>query len=110
MARVFVDNFIVLFNGDLDGLQQRYRTSLTGTAESWALELTPRKPPLSRVIERITLRGSGHGIRTMVMLGVDGDLTTTTLESVDTNHRFSDAELETFFSRGVPHSPAAAGR
>lgn len=107
MARVFVDNFIVLFSGNLDRLQALYDTKLRGVREAWTLELAPKQPPLSRVMEVITLHGGEHGIEQMVMLAVDGDRTTTRLESVDPDHGFTEAELKRLFSDRLPLSPAA---
>jgi hypothetical protein len=107
MARIFVDNFIVLFNGDLDALKDLYDTRLEGTPEAWTLELAPRRAPLDRVMEAITLHGGETGIERMVMLAKDGDRTTTRLESVDSNHGFSEAELVRLFTERLPLEPAA---
>ena len=107
MARIFVDNFIVLFNGDLEGLQRLYDTQLRGGPAAWTLELVPRRAPLNRVMRTITLNGGEQGIREMVMLAKDGDLTTTRLESVDADRSFSEAELLRLFSERVPLAAAA---
>jgi hypothetical protein len=106
MARIFVDNFIVLFNGDLDGLQSLYDTHLSGVREAWTLELSPKRPPLSRFMETITLHGGRTGIERMVMLAKDGDVTTTRLEGVDSSYAFSEAELSRLFGERLPLASA----
>jgi len=80
LAREFVDNFIVLFTGDLAKLRERYEPELSGDGASWSLALRPRHRPLSDLIERITLEGTGRTLRGMEMLERDGDRTTTTFE------------------------------
>ena len=82
MARIFIDNFIVLFNGDLRKLQNLYRTNFSANGEDWTLILEPRKSPLRGLVREIALRGDRTGIREMVMENRDGDRTSTTLDVV----------------------------
>jgi outer membrane lipoprotein-sorting protein len=98
LAREFVDNFIVLFNGDLARLRERYEPVLSGDAARWSLALRPRHRPLSDLIERITLEGSGRTLRGMEMLERDGDRTTTRFEDVAVDRRFTPAEIERWFA------------
>jgi hypothetical protein len=102
MARVFVDNFVVLFNGDLGRLQELYAVELASEGRSWELALTPRRSPLDRVIAAVTLRGDDGGLREMEMREVGGDRTTTVFETVDPERVFEPAELERLFSDGAP--------
>jgi outer membrane lipoprotein-sorting protein len=97
LAREFVDNFIVLFNGDLAALRERYEPALTSEGERWSLVLTPRHRPLSDLIERITLTGAGRALVRMEMLERDGDRSTTSFEAVQVDRRFTPAEVERLF-------------
>jgi outer membrane lipoprotein-sorting protein len=98
LAREFVDNFIVLFNGDLAALRRRYEPELTSDAGGWRLALRPRHRPLSDLIERITLTGRGRTLLRMEMLERDGDRTTTRFEDVQVDRRFTPAEVERLFA------------
>jgi outer membrane lipoprotein-sorting protein len=100
LAREFVDNFIVLFNGDLDALRRRYEPELrSGDSDSgWELALRPRHRPLSDLIERITLTGRGRALLRMEMLERDGDRTTTRFEEVKVDRRFTPEEVERLFA------------
>jgi outer membrane lipoprotein-sorting protein len=97
IAREIVDNFIVLFSGDLARLRARYEPALESAGEGWRLELRPRHRPLSDLIERITLEGTGRALARIEMLERDGDRTTTRFEDVTVDRRFTPAELERWF-------------
>jgi len=98
LARVFVDNFIVLFNGDLEELKRRYETGFATHGDDWTLTLQPRDVPLNRLIASITLHGDASGMREMVLLEKAGDRTTTTFADVDAQHVFAPAEIGAAFS------------
>jgi outer membrane lipoprotein-sorting protein len=101
MARIFIDNFIVLFNGDLPKLQELYHTNFDAEGENWTLILEPRKSPLRGLVKEIELRGDRKGIREMVMQNTDGDRTSTTLDLISTDHHFTDDQLEELFIEGA---------
>jgi outer membrane lipoprotein-sorting protein len=98
LAREFVDNFIVLFNGDLAKLRKRYEPTFRATGTTWSLALRPRQRPLADLIERITLEGSGKVLHRMEMLERDGDRTTSTFEDVVVDRRFTPEEIEQIFA------------
>jgi outer membrane lipoprotein-sorting protein len=98
VARAFVSNFIVLFNGDLDALRRRYRPDFQVEGRSWTLILSPLGPPLADVVKRVTLEGQGPSLDRMELLETNGDRTTTTFQDVQTDHRFSPAERERIFA------------
>jgi len=107
MARIFIDNFIVLFNGDLQKLQQLYRTDFSADGERWSLDLEPRGRELSRVVKEIALRGDHTGIREMVMQNRDGDRTSTALDVIETHYAFTSEQLQALFVEGTrPATPA----
>jgi hypothetical protein len=108
-ARQFVDGFIVLFNGDLDGLRERYRVDFEATGARWQLGLAPRRSPVRDFIASITLRGEGATLQEMVLVETDGDRTTTVFGASDVAHRFSREELHALFSTGaLPPTGASA--
>jgi outer membrane lipoprotein-sorting protein len=98
VARAFVSNFIVLFNGDLDALRRRYRPDFQVKGGGWTLVLSPLGPPLADVVERVTLEGQGKSLARMELLETNGDRTTTTFQDVQIDHRFSPAERERIFA------------
>jgi hypothetical protein len=103
MARIFVDNFIVLFNGDLERLQALYHTNFSTEGEDWSLVLTPRRAPLGEFVEEIALRGGPRGMREMVIQNSDGDRTETRLDVVDHDYAFTTEDLHTLFvDRSLP--------
>jgi outer membrane lipoprotein-sorting protein len=106
LARQFVENFIVLFNGDLAKLRERYEPEFRSAGADWSLALRPRNRPLSDLIERITLVGTGPLLRSMEMLEKDGDRTTTRFSDVEVDRHFTPAELEQLFA--LPTSDAAS--
>ena len=106
-AREFIDNFVVIFSGDLPELQRRYETRFTASGSSWSLELEPRDALVRRFVARISLVGEGRGLREMVLLESDGDVTTTTFERVETDHLHSEEELRNLFAGAdTPEVPA----
>jgi outer membrane lipoprotein-sorting protein len=98
LAREFVDNFIVLFSGDLARLRERYVPVLDAGPKSWTLTLEPRQRPLADFIERITLHGAGRMLLGMEMLERDGDRTTTRFEDVSAERHFTPEEIERLFA------------
>jgi outer membrane lipoprotein-sorting protein len=106
VARTFVSNFIVLFNGDLEGLRRRYEPAFHADGDRWTLTLVPRGAPLNRVIARVTLEGAGRKIDRMELLETNGDRTTTWFEDVQVDHRFAPAEIERIFSTAGAPPPA----
>jgi hypothetical protein len=100
-ARHFVDNFIVLFNGDLEGLRERYRVEFEAAGARWKLALAPRRSPVRDFIDSILLRGVGRSLQEMVMVETDGDRTTTVFVETDVDHPFSRDELQKLFANPV---------
>ena len=102
IAREFVENFIVLFNGDLEKLKERYEPEFSASGSGWKLALAPRHRPLADVVERITLSGEGTQLTRMQMLERDGDETTTTFSNVVVDRHFSPEEIERLFALSGP--------
>lgn len=109
MARGFVESFMVLWRGDREELARLYALELEpGSADGtsgeggWALRLTPRHAPLSRMIRAILLEGDEGGMRRMTVEEKDGDRTVTRFERVDPRREFAAAELQRIFETREP--------
>jgi outer membrane lipoprotein-sorting protein len=105
IAREYVSNFIVLFNGDLEALRRRYDPAFDADANGWTLVLRPRAGRLREFIERVTLVGRGRALERMELVEAGGDRTTTWFEAVRTDRAFSPEELARIFAE-----PAAPKR
>lgn len=102
LARVFIENVVVLWSGDGEKLQRLYVAEFRGDADRWELALTPRRDPLARVIASITMRGDADAMREMIVAERDGDRTTTLFRSVRSDRRFEADELRRIFGDGRP--------
>src|SRR6185369_16891097 len=98
IAREYVSNFVVLFNGDLDALRSRYEPHFRADAKGWTLELVPRAARLREFIAKVTLAGHGRALDRMELVEAGGDRTTTWFEGVRSDRVWSDAELARIFS------------
>ena len=107
IARTFVENFIVLFNGDLAELRRRYEASFTVEEAFWQLRLVPRHAPLNRSIASITMRGDSQGMRSMKMLESAGDVTETSFSRVDANPQIRRRRDSEYFDPPNPTNSRA---
>lgn len=103
VARTIVENFVVLFAGDLAALRERYRVEFESEQLRWRILLTPRAAPLSQFIAAVELRGDGPALEEMTIREADGDRTRTRFQHVETDTRFSPEELARLF----PPAPSA---
>ena len=102
VARAFIDNLIVLFNGDLAELRKRYEVRFEVDDTRWELALTPKHAMARRFLAEITLTGVGPALQTLVTRESDGDRTTTTFDQVDADHAFTPDEIRKHFHDGEP--------
>ena len=100
VARALVDNFVVLFAGDLPALRERYAVDFTADGTGWRMQLTPKAAPLAKFIASVELRGEGPALKEMAVREADGDYTLTRFERVETDTRFTPEELARLFSPG----------
>jgi len=100
VARSMVENFVVLFGGDLAALRERYRIDFEAEGMRWQMRLMPKAAPLSQFIASIEMRGVGPALEEMVIHEADGDLTTTRFRRVETDRRFTPEELARLFPPG----------
>ena len=104
IARAVVENFVVLFNGDLEALRARYNVGFEAQGPRWKLDLVPRDSRVMAVVSRVVLRGDDAALEEMVVSEAGGDRTVTTFHDVRTDVRFSEAELARIFSLD-PNAP-----
>jgi len=102
VARTIVENFVVLFNGDLGALHEHYNVGFEADGARWRMTLLPKGPPVSQLLASIELRGDGPALQQMVVLEKEGDRTTTRFHDVVTDIRFSPEELSRIFLEGPP--------
>jgi outer membrane lipoprotein-sorting protein len=104
VARSIVENFVVLFAGDLAALRERYRIDFAAEEPRWRLRLTPKAAPLSQFLASVEMKGEGPALEEMSIREADGDLTVTRFQRVETDVRFPPEELARLF----PPGPSAA--
>jgi outer membrane lipoprotein-sorting protein len=103
VARALVENFVVLFSGDLAALRERYDVTFEVEELHWRMRLVPKAAPLATFIESVELHGDGPVLEAMAVRESDGDRTDTRFERVETDTRFTPEELARLF----PPSPSA---
>jgi outer membrane lipoprotein-sorting protein len=68
--------------GNAQTLQRHFRTTLSGDAERWTLELTPLGAPLSQQLQAVNITGRRSEVRTIDMTLAGGDRSLMVIEPV----------------------------
>uniref|UniRef100_A0A931D0B3 Outer membrane lipoprotein carrier protein LolA n=1 Tax=Pseudomonas chaetocerotis TaxID=2758695 RepID=A0A931D0B3_9PSED len=89
--------FLAVLKGDSSGLRQDFELSLSGTAEAWQLDLTPRSVLLKQVFKAIVING-GELVQRIELQETQGDSTVLRLEDSQADQSLSDAEQHDFQS------------
>jgi len=89
--------FLAVLKGDSSGLRQDFELSLSGTAEAWQLDLTPRSVLLKQVFKAIVING-GELVQRIELQETQGDSTVLRLEDSQADQSLSDAERHDFQS------------
>ncbi len=89
--------FLAVLKGDSSGLRQDFELSLSGTAEDWQLDLTPRSVLLKQVFKAIVING-GELVQRIELQETQGDSTVLRLEDNQADQSLSDAERHDFQS------------
>ena len=101
VVAVFVDSFLQVLAGDADALEKHYTIEFTGgtttDARAWTMTLRPKAAPMTKIVERITLRGREAVVRELEVHEVGGDSTLTTFSNVDITHKYSEEEIARVF-------------
>jgi hypothetical protein len=96
--RAFVESFLHLLSGDRAALERAFAIELRpGAGAAWEMTLRPKSAPLDKVIRRMTFAGDGVGLTRMRILEASGDEALTTFTAVDTQRRYTPAEIEQVF-------------
>lgn len=107
--KMFVESFVHVVAGHYDQLASTYTLAFIpapapakdgGKRKPWRLTLTPARKPLSDLVERLEIRGTGYEVATIEVIETHGDTTEITMSAVDPRRRFSDEERERIF--GLP--------
>jgi hypothetical protein len=104
VARLFVDSFVKLLEGDRAGLEKMFRVDLAGRpGGGWKMTLVPRIAPMDKVIKEMVIFGLGSGtgagtaLSEMDVRETSGDWTHTVFTAVDVNRKYTAAEIERLF-------------
>lgn len=89
--------FLAVLKGDSSGLRQDFELSLSGSAEAWQLDLTPRSVLLKQVFKAIVISG-GELVQRIELQETQGDSTVLRLEDNQADQSLSDAERHDFQS------------
>jgi hypothetical protein len=100
VARLFVDSFIKLLEGDRQGLEKMFRVELAGRpGGGWRMTLVPKISPMDKVIKELVIVGTGAGaaLSEMDVRETSGDWTHTVFTAVDVNRKYTPAEIDRLF-------------
>jgi len=79
-AAVIVEAVRGTLTGNRESLERLFDTSVSGSAERWALELVPRDLRLRGQVASVRVSGRGPTVREVQVLLADGDRSTMTIE------------------------------
>ena len=99
-VRLFVTSIVQVLLGDEAALKSVYAIAFeagSADASSWALTLTPLGPPLSKLMQTLTLRGEGLVVRSIELLEPGGDRTFTRILEANSARRFTKEEQAELF-------------
>lgn len=89
------DLFLAVLQGDTEALQGDFQLELSGTAQAWALRLTPRSKLLGQIFTAILIRGGTMAER-IELLEAQGDSTVLLLTGSQIDDQLSPIELHDF--------------
>lgn len=69
----FIDSIRGTLAGDRKALERSYQLAMSGTAESWVLQLTPTDERMKAVVQRIRIAGARDEVRSIDIMQADGD-------------------------------------
>lgn len=83
--------FLAVLQGDTETLQRDFELELTGTAQAWALTLTPRSRLLAQIFSSILIQGSATAER-IELREAQGDSTLLLLTDIQIDDQLSPSE------------------
>jgi outer membrane lipoprotein-sorting protein len=86
------DLFLAVLRGDTAALQRDFELELSGTADIWALALTPRSKLLGQIFTAILIQGGATAER-IELLEAQGDSTLLLLNDIQIDDQLGPSEL-----------------
>jgi outer membrane lipoprotein-sorting protein len=86
------DLFLAVLHGDTEALQRDFELELNGTAQAWALTLTPRSKLLGQIFTAILIQG-GTTAERIELLETQGDSTLLLLNDIQIDDQLGPSEL-----------------
>ncbi|MCD5995080.1 outer membrane lipoprotein carrier protein LolA [Pseudomonas sp. CDFA 602] len=87
--------FLAVLQGDSSGLQRDFDLQLTGNANAWQLQLTPRSLLLQQVFKQINING-GELVQQIELLETQGDSTVLKMTDSSAAAALTDAQRDDF--------------
>ncbi|MCQ4320588.1 outer membrane lipoprotein carrier protein LolA [Stutzerimonas stutzeri] len=87
--------FLAVLRGDTEVLKRDFELALSGTAENWALSLTPRSKLLGQIFTRILIQGGSTAER-IELIETQGDSTLLLLTDSQIDEQLSPSERHNF--------------
>ena len=110
--RLFVTSLVKVFSGDAEGLGSAFRVEFAPDAErerGWTLALTPKERPLTEMLRRLAVVGTGRAIQRIVVEAPNGDRTVTRILDADPRRTFTPAQKLELFGIAPERAPAESG-
>lgn len=106
-VRPFVESLVWLLAGNAAALETAYKTEFESNSNNadWLLVLTPKGPPLSRIIARMEIHGSGLQVKTIEVHETSGDKSVMTIVSANPHKTFSNQERAKLFGIAKQDAP-----
>ncbi len=104
-VRVFVTSLVRIFAGQREELERSFELAYAHDAESetdWTLTLTPRAKPLTEMVKRLKLSGTGRAVRSLEVFEPNGDRSVTRLLDANPERTFSAEEQAELFGIETP--------
>lgn len=98
-VKLFVESFVRVLAGDREALGHIYDIEFTPATEAapWQIQLTPKGPPLSKLVEHLRIRGRGLVVETIRVKETGGDESLTRIVEADPAREFTAAERKKLF-------------
>jgi outer membrane lipoprotein-sorting protein len=102
-VRSFVGSFVSLLAGDEDALTAAYSIRIrTLETRRWRMELAPKASPLSDIISKVWVTGTGLSVAEIHVFDTNGDEAITRMSDVNPNRRFHASERKALFGIEAP--------
>jgi hypothetical protein len=97
--RGLLTGFVALLAGDAAAIKSDFDVDVSGSADAWKLELTPRDETVRRRLTSLVASGAGANLRCMVMRNAEDGATVMLLGAAAADGVASDATLASMLGR-----------